>query len=53
MDAEQFYQSFKDALVFLDVRWGEMDQVNIEIRGSAVVFTCGAKTASFFVGENK
>lgn len=46
MNAETFYEYFKDALVYLDVSWGDKADVTVYLDGTKLVFEYCGKTAS-------
>lgn len=49
MNAEQFYQSFKDALSYLGYSWGDKDKVRVWLQDGHVWFEADGRTASFEV----
>ena len=53
MTAETFYENFKDALVYLSCRWGDMEQVSVYLKGNQIVYEYQGRTASITVPENK
>lgn len=46
MNAEEFYDAFKDALVFLGVAWGKKEQVQIEIKDDTLIMSYDNRTAT-------
>ena len=46
MDAEQFYEDFKAALLFLDVPWGKKDDVKISVSGTQIWLSANGKEAA-------
>lgn len=45
MDAETFYQEFKDALLYLGLSWGDKALAAVRIEGDKLVFEYGARAA--------
>jgi hypothetical protein len=46
MNAADFYENFKDALKYLGVDWGEMDQVVVNIVDGKFVMTAANKSCT-------
>lgn len=46
MNADDFYEQFKDALKFLGPGWSGMDLVQVDIKGDTVNLSFENKTAS-------
>jgi hypothetical protein len=46
MNADDFYEYFKDALHYLGVAWGDKADVAVYLDGSKLVFEYCGKTAS-------
>jgi hypothetical protein len=46
MNAQEFYEYFKDALTYLDEGFSGMNNVIVCIRGDRIVLMCGDKEAS-------
>ena len=44
MNADDFYEYFKDALKYLGVDWGSMDEVVVDIVDSKFVMTTANKS---------
>lgn len=51
MNAGDFYEHFKDALKYLGVDWGDMEQVTVSIVDGKFVMTAGNKTCTLDTGE--
>lgn len=49
VNAETFYENFKDALDYLSVSWGDMDSVTVYLNGNKIVFAYGGKSASMTI----
>lgn len=51
MNAADFYIHFKDAIRYLDLSWGELDQVVVNIVDGKFVMTAGTKSCTFEMTE--
>ena len=49
MNAEDFYEEFKQALKFLDVPWGEKELVTVDVRYGRFVMAYDGRDVSFKV----
>ena len=47
MNAEDFYEFFKDALKYLGVTWDEKANVTVTISGKSIRFACHGKECEF------
>lgn len=43
MNAEEFYNEFKNALKHFGLKWNQMDQMHVGIRDQYIVFSHGNK----------
>ena len=46
MNAQEFYEYFKDALDYLGPGFSRMEQIIVYVQGDKVVLMCGDKEAS-------
>ena len=46
MNAEDFYEHFKDALKYLGLTWGEMDQAVVQIINGKFTVTAAGKSCT-------
>lgn len=53
MNADDFYEHFKDALKYLGVGWGEMDQVVVTIVDGKFEMSTANKSCAIQIGELK
>ena len=51
MTADDFYEHFKDALKYLGVDWGSMDEVVVTIVGGKFIMTTANKSCILDTGE--
>lgn len=49
MNGEEFYQSFKAALDFFDLSWGEKDKMTVSIKGGEIAFSHGNRSITIQV----
>jgi hypothetical protein len=46
MNADEFYEGFKDALAYLGLAWGQKDLATVHIEGDRLVVSHGAYSAT-------
>ena len=51
MNAEQFYDEYKNCLNFLGVKWGEKELATVSVKEGWVVISYDGRQATFLVGE--
>lgn len=51
MNADTFYEFFKDALGYLGCSWGDKELATVWIEGNEIKFAYKGKTASFSIGK--
>lgn len=55
MNADHFYEEFKQALAYMDVPWGEKHRLDVVVREGRFIMSANTnklcKEISFFVGE--
>ena len=51
MNACEFYESFKEALVYLGLQWGNMTLATVSIDGSKFTLSYGDKSATVVVQQ--
>jgi hypothetical protein len=51
MNAADFYEHFKDALKYLGLSWGEMDQVVVDIVDGKFVMTAEGKSCTLEITQ--
>ena len=51
MTADDFYEHFKDALKYLGLDWGQMDEAVVTIVGGKFIMTTANKSCILDTGE--
>ena len=51
MNADDFYEEFKNSLAFLGLQWGHKELALVSIKGESIVFSYGTKSARICIGS--
>jgi hypothetical protein len=51
MNADDFYEEFKNALDYLGLKWGEKAVAKVQLRNDAVVLSWGNREAAIIVRD--
>ena len=53
MNADEFYEDFKNTLDFLGLRWGEKHLAKVSVRGDSIIFSYENKSVSIVINNEE
>ena len=51
MNADEFYEEFKNSLDFLGLGWADKELALVSIKGESIIFSYGTKSARICIGS--